>query len=155
MKADSLSHAGAPTDPPARGGAGAPFRILVVDADSAIRNLSTEVPIHFGYRVDAATDGAADWETLQRNRYDLLVTDSEMPKVTGVEWVKKLRAARMDMPVILASVAMPNEELSRYPWLQFAATRLKPFTSVELLETVKKILRPTDDDSEQPEPRPL
>jgi hypothetical protein len=36
-----------------------PLRILVVEDDSSIRQLSTEVLIHFGYHVDAAEDGAA------------------------------------------------------------------------------------------------
>jgi len=118
-----------------------PHRILVVDDDTAVRQQCAELLTDSGYHVDAAEDGAIAWDTLQRNGYDLLVTDHSMPKVTGVDLVKKLRAARMALPVILVSGSIPIEELNRHPWLQLAATLLKPFTSDELLATVKEALR--------------
>jgi DNA-binding response OmpR family regulator len=113
----------------------------VVDDDADARQQSTEVLIRHGYQVDAAEDGAVAWNTLQRNPYDLVVTDHNMPKVTGVELVKKLRAARMAHPVILVSGAIPTEELNRHPCLQLAATLLKPYTADELLLAVKEVLR--------------
>ena len=119
-------------------------RILVVDDDISIRELSAEVLIPSGYQVDTAEDGAAGWEALQANRYDLLITDNKMPKVSGVELVKKLRSARMTLPVVLASSAIPTEELSQNPSLQLADTLLKPFTIDELLGTVKQVLRASD-----------
>jgi len=118
-------------------------RILVVDDDPDIRQQSTEVLIHHGYQVDAAEDGAGAWDTLQVNDYDLVVADHCMPKVTGVELIKKLRAARMALPVILISGAMPMDELNRHPSLQLAATLLKPFTTDELVLAVKEVLRET------------
>ena len=108
--------------------------------------------IYSGYYVDAAEDGAVAWDALQRESYDLLVTDHNMPKVSGIELVKKLRSARMALPVILASGTMPVDELDRHPWLQLAATLHKPFTADELVDTVKKVLHPTDSAREQIEP---
>jgi DNA-binding response OmpR family regulator len=64
-----------------------------------------------------------------------------MPKVSGVDLLKKLRAARMVLPVIMATGTLPKEELARYPWLQPAATLLKPYTSEDMLRTVKRVLR--------------
>jgi len=74
-----------------------------------------------------------------------VITDHKMPKVTGVELLKKLRAARMDLPVILVTAALPREEFTRQPWLQPAATLLKPYTVEELLGTVKEVLCATGD----------
>ena len=125
-------------------------RILVVDDDISIRELSTEVLIHFGYGVDTAADGAAAWQALNSDNYDLLITDHNMPELTGVELLKKLRAARMDLPVIVATGVLPKDELTQYPWLQPVVTLLKPFTIAELLGTVKEILRATDHDREPP-----
>jgi two-component system chemotaxis response regulator CheY len=105
--------------------------------------------------VDAAEDGAVAWEVLHTGIYDLLITDNNMPKVTGVELVKKLRAARMALPVILVSAAIPTEELNRHPWMQLAATLLKPFSNDELLDTVKKVLRPPTIPCEEIEPSPI
>jgi DNA-binding response OmpR family regulator len=116
----------------------------VVEDDISIRQISTEVLIHSGYEVDAAEDGAAGWEALQANSYDLMITDNNMPKMSGVELLSKLRAARMALPVIMATGALPKEEFTRYPWLQPAATLLKPYTVEEMLGTVKKVLREAD-----------
>jgi len=126
-----------------------PLHILVVDDDTNIRQFCAESLGLCGYRVDAAEDGAVAWDALQLNSYDLLVTDNNMPKVTGVELLKKLRAARMALPVIMATGILPQQEFIRYPWLQPDATLLKPFTIAELLGTVKEVLRATDSPREQ------
>ena len=115
-------------------------RILVVDDDISIRRLSTEMLIRSGYQVDAAADGAAGWKALQGKSYDLVITDNFMPKVTGVEMVKKLHAAGMKLPVIMATAMLPQEEFISHPWLQAVTTLLKPFRANDLLSAVKKIL---------------
>jgi CheY-like chemotaxis protein len=116
-------------------------RILVVDDDISIREFSAVMLTTSGYQVDTAEDGAVGWEALHASSYDLLITDNDMPKVSGVELVKKLRFARMTLPVVLASGNIPTEALSWNPSLQLAATLAKPFTMGELLGTVKNILR--------------
>jgi len=72
-----------------------------------------------------------------------VITDNNMPRLTGIELLKKLCAARMALPVIMATGTLPKEEFTRYPWLQPAATLLKPYTVEELLGTVKEVLRAT------------
>jgi DNA-binding response OmpR family regulator len=118
-----------------------PGHILVVEDDVFFRRLSAAVLAQSGYEVDTAEDGAAAWQALNTSSYDLLITDNRMPKVSGVDLLKKLRAARMDLPVIMATGTLPKEEFARYPWLQPAATLLKPYTSEDMLRTVKKVLR--------------
>jgi DNA-binding response OmpR family regulator len=118
-------------------------RILFAEDDVGVRDAMARVLIRSGYHVDVAEDGAAGWEALQIARYDLLITDNKMPKLTGVELVRKLRSAHMKLPVILASASLPTEESGQNPRLQFAATLLKPFTIDELLETVKAVLSAT------------
>jgi len=115
-------------------------RILVVDDEVEIRLVSAAVLSRSGYQTETAEDGAAAWEALQSNCFDLLITDHNMPKVSGVELVKKLRSAHMTLPVILASGVMPTEELERNPWLQPVATLEKPFSSGQLLATVNEAL---------------
>jgi DNA-binding response OmpR family regulator len=121
-----------------------PHRILVVDEDSDLRLLYADVLAFPRYRVDAAEDGAAGWEALQANNYNLLITEHSLPKLTGVELVRKLRSARMAVPVVLAAVRLPTYELARNPSLQLAATLVKPFAVHALLDTVKSVLRATD-----------
>ncbi|MGC9942798.1 MAG: response regulator, partial [Verrucomicrobiota bacterium] len=66
-------------------------RILVVDDNHDTRQLCVNLLVDFGYEVEAAADGAAGWEAIQINHYDLIVTDNKMPKMTGIEMLKKIR----------------------------------------------------------------
>ncbi len=70
------------------------LRILVVDDDSEVRLLYADALCGPDYKVDFANDGPSGWEALQANRYDLMITEHAIPKLTGVELVRKLRAAR-------------------------------------------------------------
>ena len=132
--------AGDSASTPVRSQTNQPRRILVVEDDEEMRRLNTEVLSRSGYEVDAVEDGAVAWDALEINTYDLVVTDNGMPKVTGVELLKQLRAARMSLPVIMATRTLPTEEFFRQPWLQPAATLVKPYTTEELLAAVKEVL---------------
>lgn len=125
-------------------------RILVVEDDGDIRQLNTEALTHYGYHVDAAQDGATAWDTLQLNGYDLMVTNNEMPNITGVDLLKRLHAARRVVPVIMAAGALPVDEFTRCPWLQPAVVLLKPYTIGELVLTVREVLRVAGDSCAEP-----
>jgi DNA-binding response OmpR family regulator len=116
-------------------------RILVAEDDAAIRRLNTLVLTSSGYHVDAAEDGEVAWNALQRTTYDLLVTDNDMPKVTGVQLIQKLQAACMPIPVIMATGKLPPEDGARHNQLQPAVTLLKPYSFEELVTAVKAVLR--------------
>ena len=109
---------------------------LLARHDHSMRQLIVRLLNTVGHHVDVAEDGLLAWDALQQRHYDLLVTDCAMPRVSGVELVKKVRAARMALPVILVSGLMPTEELERLPVLRLAATLAKPFTGDELIATV-------------------
>lgn len=113
----------------------------MVDDEACIRRLLTQVLVGSGYHVDVAEDGAAAWEALQANPYDLLITDHSMPKISGVELVKHLRSARMALPVVMVAGELPLRDLDRNPSLQLAATLSKPFAVDALIDTVKSVLR--------------
>jgi DNA-binding response OmpR family regulator len=119
-------------------------RILVVDDDSDTRQLSTDVLISYGYDVEGVKDGAARWEALQNNSFDLVITDNKMPRMTGIEMIEKLRSARMTLPVIMATGNLPRGEFVRRPWLKPDASLERPFSSDDLLATVKNILHTND-----------
>jgi DNA-binding response OmpR family regulator len=141
MKENKMSEAGAPASAALQCQTNPPHRILVVEDDVDIRRLNTEVLIESGYHVDAAENGVAAWQSLNTDSYDLLITDNDMPMVTGMDLIKKMRAEDMMMPVILMSGTLPTEELKQHPWLHIQATLLKPYTLAELFRTVKEVLR--------------
>jgi DNA-binding response OmpR family regulator len=115
-------------------------RILVAEDDILTLRINIKMLTKSGYEVDGASDGALAWDALQMNGYDLLVTDNDMPNVSGVDLLKKLYAARMALPVIMVSGTMPTAELERQPWLQIEAALHKPVVVSEFLATVKNVL---------------
>jgi len=125
-------------------------KILVVDDDAALIRFSANVLTGHGYLVGTAEDGEAAWALLQQARFDLLITDNQMPKVCGVELIRKVRGARMALPIIMASGALPLEKFNKAPWLHPAAMLRKPYTVFQLLESVHTVLHTTKVDSEKP-----
>jgi DNA-binding response OmpR family regulator len=121
-----------------------PRRILVVDDDVFIREISSAVLMAHGYEVDTAEDGEHGWSTLVEAKgsgsdgYDLLITDNKMPKLSGIGLIEKLRSVCMNLPVILASGDLPANLES----LHLAAIMIKPFPPSVLLQTTKKVLQP-------------
>jgi len=117
-----------------------PYRILVVDDDVDIRDICVQVLTACGYQADAVADGGAAWKVLRARSYDLLITDHNMPRITGIELVRILRSHRMTLPVVLMSGILPAEAVIRDSSLQLAGTLLKPFTVEELLGIVTEVL---------------
>lgn len=136
---------------PARA-AGSSCRILVVEDEASIRRMVMGMLSNSGYQVDAAEDGAQAWNALQVNHYDLLITDNNMPNVSGVELLQRLHATHMELPVIMATATLPSEEFARNPCLEPAATLLKPYSIAALMETVKAVLCAVSESHKQIDP---
>lgn len=133
---DALAPTGNPTN--------SSRRILLVEDDADLRELSSRVLIRSGYQVDTAEDGEAGWKALQAVSYDLLITDNNMPKMSGLTLIKNVRSARMALPVIIASGTTPRgmEQL-------LCATILpKPFSPDQLVQAVKEVLSTVNRDLE-------
>jgi DNA-binding response OmpR family regulator len=120
-----------------------------VDKDDDLRQLYAEALAGSGCHVDVAEDGAAGWEALQARQYSLLITEHEIHKLTGIELVRKLRAAHMALPVVMATGQFPVLELAQDPTLEFAAMLVKPFPVEALVATVKTVLGASDHVHEQ------
>ena len=127
-------------------------RILVVDEDRDFRLMYADLLGGANSRVDAVSDGATAWEALQEINYQLLITEHALPRLNGVDLVKKARAARLALPVVMAAGRLPVQLLAHDPTLQLAATLSKPFTSFALLAAVNDALRATRNPREQSAP---
>jgi CheY-like chemotaxis protein len=116
-------------------------RILVADDYEGARQIVSNSLTRAGFEVDTAADGEAAWEMLQNEHYDLLVTDNDMPRLTGLELIKRIRDAGKSLPIILASASIPEEGVRDYAHLQIAAVLMKPFNFWDFLKTVSNALR--------------
>jgi len=121
-----------------------PLRILVAHDNCDIRELSMEVLIRSGYEVDAAGDDATAWESLHTGHYDLLITDYETRRISGISLLRKLRTSHNSLPVILASGNLLRRDFAGYTWLQPVATLAMPYSVEEFLGTVEEILHGAD-----------
>ena len=115
-------------------------RILIADDDSLILYRNAEVLIRHGFEVDVAENGAEAWEAIQLDQYDLLITDNNMPELSGLQLVKKVYDAGIPLPVIMASGTVQTDDLDRHSWFNIEAVLHKPYTAEMLVETVKNVL---------------
>ena len=79
--------------------------ILFIDDEEVIAKLGKRSLENFGYRVTAFTDSSKALKVFRANpnRFDLVVTDQSMPKMTGEQLVPKLRKIRDNIPIILCT----------------------------------------------------
>jgi EAL domain-containing protein (putative c-di-GMP-specific phosphodiesterase class I)/CheY-like chemotaxis protein len=77
--------------------------ILVVDDDEALARAMKRVLEGAGYSVTTAHDGNAAIATVQREPFDVIVSDIHMPGMTGVDLLRVVRAYDLDVPVILVT----------------------------------------------------
>lgn len=78
-------------------------RILLAEDDLAFCRLMKVSIEAQGFDVDTANDGAVALEMLQANQYDLLITDHQMPRMTGIDLLKHLKVAQPELPVIVVT----------------------------------------------------
>lgn len=113
-------------------------RILVVDDESHITHVVSLKLRNAGYDVVTAADGEEGYEAACAQTPDLIITDLQMPYMTGVEMCAKLRsnASTAGIPVILLTArgyALAQEDLARTNIREMLS---KPFSPREVLEKV-------------------
>jgi CheY-like chemotaxis protein len=116
------------------------LRILCVDDDPSPRRLAARVLQAEGHEADTCATGAEAWALLQGQSYHLLITDNQMPELTGLELIHKIRRAGLTLPIILTSGvidALSSEDLK---WLPCGTTLAKPFIPSQLISAVKRVL---------------
>jgi two-component system sensor histidine kinase and response regulator WspE len=90
-------------------------RILVVDDSVTVREVQRSLLQNRGYVVEVAVDGIDGWNTLRAGSYDLTITDVDMPRMTGIELVSKIKAdpKLQALPVIIVSYKDREEDRMR------------------------------------------
>src|SRR5688572_23912738 len=117
-------------------------RILVADDQEMMRDSLASTLVREGHEVVAAGDGAAAVQRLGAAgaRFDLLITDLKMPKMTGIELLQEAKKLRPDMPVVLmtafatVNTAVEAMKLGAYDYIQ------KPFDGDEIKLLVERTL---------------
>ena len=66
-------------------------RVLVVDDSLTVREVERKLLESRGYSVDVAVDGMDGWNTLREGSYDLVISDVDMPRMNGIEFVTMIK----------------------------------------------------------------
>ena len=120
-----------------------PVTILVVDDDPVIQKL-LEVNFEMeGYHVATANDGAEALATVAARPPDMVVLDVMMPKLDGIEVVRRMKAdaATAAVPVLLLSARAQAKDITEGLQAGADAYMTKPFDPVELLDRVASLLK--------------
>ncbi len=114
-------------------------RILVVDDEPALCELVARMLRHEGYEVVKACDGQAGWELvgIASESFDLVVTDSRMPGMSGIEFIQRLREHNPTLPIIHISGSHVN---TIYDLPSDVRTLFKPFDLPQLVPSVRSLL---------------
>ncbi len=77
-------------------------KLLIVDDEFGIREMLSDIMIAGGFEVETAENGSHALEKMvEHPEIDLIVSDMDMPKMTGVEMIQQIRAAGNDIPVVI------------------------------------------------------
>ncbi len=87
-------------------------RILVVDDSITVRETERQLLENAGYAVEVAVDGADGWNAVRLGEFDLVVSDIDMPRMNGYEFVSKIRGDNRleNLPVIVVSYKDREED---------------------------------------------
>lgn len=127
-------------------------RILVVDDDPGIRHLIWLVLRRAGLEVATARNTNEAEERLRNERFALMVTDHDMPRETGLSFVRRMRStdcpelgANRDMPVVVCSANSEPGYLDEVTAAGVGAFVEKPFRPESFAELVKALMLGHDD----------
>jgi CheY-like chemotaxis protein len=111
--------------------------VLVVDDETIILWGTASMLESLGYRVMRATSGALALEALNSDSdIAALVTDFQMPQMSGIELAEAARHLRADLPIVISTGHVTLQASTELPWI----TLPKPFTRDELGDAVQRAL---------------
>jgi len=117
-------------------------KVLVADDEIHIIHVVAIKLRNNGYEVIAANNGAEAYDLACREKPDIVVTDYQMPVMTGLELIAKLRGDERtkETPVILLTARSFAVSQEQQESLGVSSCLSKPFSPKELLKTIQDIL---------------
>jgi DNA-binding response OmpR family regulator len=111
-------------------------RILIVEDDLSISQLQKDYLELAGFEVETCRDGLSGEKAIKENKYDLLILDIMLPKVSGLDILRNIKDTK-DIPVLM--VTAKKEEIDKIKGLSLGADDYitKPFSPGELVARVK------------------
>lgn len=118
------------------------MRVLVVDDFSTMRRIIKNILRQLGFsNIVEADDGTTAWETLNKDRIDFIIADWNMPKMTGIDLLRKVRASDefADLPFLMVTAEGLQENIIEAVQAKVSNYIVKPFTPEILGQKIDKI----------------
>ncbi len=116
--------------------------VLVVDDFSTMRRIVKNILRQLGFNnIIEADDGTTAWEVLQKQKIDFIISDWNMPQMTGIELLRKVRADEKfaDLPFLMVTAEAQQENILEAAQAKVSNYIVKPFTADTLKKKIDKI----------------
>lgn len=120
------------------------MKILIVDDFSTMRRIVKNLLHDLGYtNTTEADDGKTAWPLIQAGNFDFIVTDWNMPGMTGIDLLKNIRSDErlVKLPVLMVTAEAQREQIIEAAKAGVNGYIIKPFTAATLKEKIDKIFQ--------------
>lgn len=118
------------------------MRVLIVDDFATMRKIVKNILTQLGFKTFIeADDGSVAWDILQKEDVDFIVSDWNMPKMAGIDLLKKVRSEykNPDIPFLMVTAEAQKENIVEAVKAKVSNYIVKPFTPETLSEKIEKI----------------
>lgn len=118
-------------------------KVLIVDDFSTMRRILKNILKQIGFtNITEADDGTTAWEELQKNSFDVIICDWNMPKMSGIDLLKKVRADETykDIPFLMVTAEAQKQNVIEAVQAGVSNYVVKPFTAESISEKLAKII---------------
>lgn len=119
------------------------IRILIVDDFATMRRILKNILKQIGFvNIFEADDGTTALEEIKKNGFDLIISDWNMPKMTGIELLKAVRSnpELKNIPFLMITPEVQEQNIIELTQNETPHYIVKPFTTEQLAEKIEKIL---------------
>jgi two-component system chemotaxis response regulator CheY len=116
--------------------------VLVVDDFATMRRIIKNILKQLGFtNVTEADDGTTAWDAINRGNIDFVISDWNMPQMTGIELLRKVRNSEefADMPFLMVTAEAQQENIIEAVQAKVSNYIVKPFTPETLGQKIEKI----------------
>ncbi|MBU2631441.1 MAG: response regulator [Proteobacteria bacterium] len=120
------------------------IKVLIIDDFATMRRILKNVLKQLGFKnLVEADDGTTAWEILEGQQIDLIIADWNMPKLTGFELLKKVRASDLhkSIPFLMVTAEAQKEQVLEAVHAGVSNYVVKPFTAEAIANKLEKILK--------------
>ena len=120
------------------------IKVLIVDDFATMRRILKNILKQLGFKnLVEADDGTTAWEVLEGQTIDLIISDWNMPKMTGLELLKKVRASdtHKTTPFLMVTAEAQKQNVIEAVQAGVSNYVVKPFTAEAISDKLQKILK--------------